>query len=507
MTRRSRGIPGLAALLAWALAGGAACTGTVSTAGLRDAITVTPSTSGSGEPAASPTPRPVPASITVVPAAADINVPAPATFSGPRIPSSVRLTGTVYNTDGSISTDILWTSSNPRVARVDPDGVVTSLLPTEVGTVVVTGASRINPALIATASIKVADFGPGIPPTPAPTPTPPPRKPVSVLVFPQVVELNTPAEATAPLAVRYPTAAQLIGTVFWSDGTLTEDVFWSTSNPLLVVVDATGSVRSLVPGATGSVVITAAAKASVLVTATASVVVKRLGPDPKPAPSPVPASVVVFPAGVTINSPPETGQSEANRFPSSIQFQGTVFLTDGSLSSDVLWESSNPQLVQISPLGVANSIIPHATGSAIIRAYSRVKQSVVGTASITVADLGPNPTPTPPVTVSSVAIFPDTATINTPYDSSGGQPAAGFATSVQLSGKVTMSNGSLSSDLLWSSSNVNIAKVDQFGLVSSAMIRSVGTVTITAQSRLDPTRKATASITVVDNGKVEIDVQ
>ena len=506
MTRRIWGYLSLVTVLLLA-ALGFGCTGAgLSTSGLRDAInpvttTASESAIASGSPAVV---RAVPTSITVVPASADINVPAPAGFAGPRIPSSVRLTGTVYNSDGSISTDILWTASNPRVARIDPDGVVTSLLPAEVGTVIITGSSRLNPSLIATASIKVADFGPAIAATPAP---PPPRKPISVLIFPQVLDLNTPAEATAPLAVRYPSAAHLVGTVFWSDGTLSDDVLWSSSNPMLVAISATGSVRSLVPNATGSVVITAAARASVLVTATATVNVKNLGPNPNLAPSPVPSSVVVFPTAVTVNGPPETGQSATNRFPGDVQFQATVFMTDGALTGDVFWQSSNPQLVKISTLGVASSIIPHATGSAVITAFSRLNQAVLGTASVTVADLGPAPTPTPVVTVSSVTIFPGSATINTPYDGGGNQPSAGFPTSVQFTGTVIFSNNSLSSDILWSSSNANIATVDQLGLVTSTMIRSTGTVTITAQSRLDPTKKATATVSVVDNGKVEIDVQ
>lgn len=503
MTRRFWGLSGLVPLALWAVAG-IGCNG--ATVSVRDAVLpITGTASGSATASvAAAVVKVVPASISVVPTSAEINVPAPANFSGPRIPSAVRLTGTVYNSDGSISTDILWTSSNARIARVDPDGVVSSLLPSDVGTVLITGTSRVNPAIAATASIKVSDFGPQVAPTPAP---PPPRTPMSVVVFPQLIEINTPAEATAPFAVRYPSTAQLYGTVFWSDGTISDDVLWSASPSLLVSVAATGSVRSLVPGATGSVVITAAARASALVKATATVVVKILGPDPKPVPSPVPSSVAVFPTAVTINGPPEAGQSAANRFPDSVQFQGTVFMTDGTLTGDVLWLASNPLLVKISAAGVASSIIPHATGSATITAFSRLNQSVLGTASVTVSDLGPNPTPAPPVTVSAVSVFPETATINTPYDGSGGQPAAGFATSVQLTGKVSFSDGTLSSDILWSSSDVNVAKVDQLGAVSSAMIRSTGTVIVTAQSRFDPTKKATASITVVDNGKVEIDVQ
>jgi hypothetical protein len=498
----------LAAAVFWA-AVMLGCSGAPATVNLRSDVGATDAATASATPgpsAAKPATRAIPDRVTIVPAVADINVPGPAGAAGPRYPSSIHLTGTVYNQDGSITTDLLWTSSNLKVARVSPDGLVTSVLPDARGVVEIRATSRLNTDLFATASITVGDFGIN-PATPSPVPV---VRPLQVFVFPDKLDLNLPAEATAPAAVRAPSGARLVGTVFWSDGTISDDVVWESDTPNVVSVDASGSIQAVFPGATGSVVITATARASLAVTrvkGTATITVKQIGVYPKPDPSPVPASVAVHPQSVVVNTPPEPGQTSAGRIPSSYQFQATVFLTDGSLSTDVLWESSNTNLVQVSASGLASALVPNATGTAVLTARSRRNPTVSATASVTVQNIGPTPTPPPVLGVATVSIFPESATLNTPHDTSLSQEFANFATSVQLIGKVGMSDGSSTTDLIWSSSNADLVKVDQTGLASSRMIRGVGTVVVTAQSRFDPTKKATASVTVVDNGKVEIDVQ
>ncbi|MBM3274823.1 MAG: hypothetical protein FJZ00_06700, partial [Candidatus Sericytochromatia bacterium] len=362
------------------------CTGAPATVNLRSDVGATDAATASANPgstAAKPIVRAVPDRVTIVPAVADINVPAPAGAAGPRYPSSIHLTGTVYNQDGSITTDLLWASSNLKIARVTPDGLVSSVLPDAKGVVEIRATSRIKTDLFATASITVGDFGIN-PATPSPVPV---VRPLQVFVFPNKLDLNLPAEATAPAAVRAPSGARLVGTVFWSDGTISDDVVWESASASIATVDASGSVQATFPGKPGTVVITAIARASLnvaRVSGTATITVKQIGVYPKADPSPVPASVAVHPQSVIVNTPPEPGQTSAGRIPSSYQFQATVFLTDGSLSTDVLWESSNSNLVQVSATGLATALVPNATGTAVLTARSRRTPTLSATASVTV---------------------------------------------------------------------------------------------------------------------------
>lgn len=114
-------------------------------------------------------------------------------------------------------------------------------------------------------------------PTPMPTPTPTPSPTVQgIAIASTSVTLNVPYTSQdvglAPPA--YPLSANLGGTLSWSNGSTTSaGITWTSSNPALVSVDATGDVKAVVAdlAGVGHVVVTAAAAADPALVATASV--------------------------------------------------------------------------------------------------------------------------------------------------------------------------------------------------------------------------------------------
>ncbi|HEY9857597.1 MAG TPA: hypothetical protein V6D05_17765 [Stenomitos sp.] len=125
------------------------------------------------------------------------------------------------------------------------------------------------------------------PAAPAATTAP---KVASLAIEPTNIELNAPysygsyqSETEVGLPDRdvagYPTTAKLWPTFLDSEGKRipTADVDWISSNPELVMVDQTGWLRSVDPGTSGTLVITARLKSDPTILATASVVLRNDG--------------------------------------------------------------------------------------------------------------------------------------------------------------------------------------------------------------------------------------
>lgn len=115
-------------------------------------------------------------------------------------------------------------------------------------------------------------------------------KVASVALEPTSLELNAPysyggyqSETDASLSEQevagYPTTARLWPTFLDGEGKRlpSADLDWMSSNPELVMVDPTGWVRSVDPGTSGTITITARLKADPTILATASVVLRNDG--------------------------------------------------------------------------------------------------------------------------------------------------------------------------------------------------------------------------------------
>ncbi len=121
------------------------------------------------------------------------------------------------------------------------------------------------------------------------TPTPAPKV-ASLALDPTSVELNAPysyggyqSETEAALSERevagYPTTARLWPSFMDEAGnrTAATDLDWISSNPELVAVDHTGWIRSVDPGTSGTILITARLKSDPTIVATTSVVLRNDG--------------------------------------------------------------------------------------------------------------------------------------------------------------------------------------------------------------------------------------
>lgn len=108
------------------------------------------------------------------------------------------------------------------------------------------------------------------------------------------------------------------------------------------------------------------------------------------------------------------------------------------------------------------------------------------------------------LTVASVAVSPSTLTLNAP--NSGGT-SAGFATTGQLAATVTFSNGSTSSAVVWTSSNVGAVTVNSSGLVSVQAGAAPQTVQLTATAQADPTKTASGFVSITTNGVLGVTIQ
>jgi hypothetical protein len=109
-------------------------------------------------------------------------------------------------------------------------------------------------------------------------------------------------------------------------------------------------------------------------------------------------------------------------------------------------------------------------------------------------------------------ITPDSLVLNTPPDpftaalSPGSTSDANLPYKYQFVGTAFLADGSLSKDVVWISSHPAIVSIDASGNVEVRQPRVTGVVTVTAAARANPAIRASASITVIDLGKVQVDV-
>lgn len=165
------------------------------------------------------TPPPPPVAVTVSPVSASLTVG-----------TTQQLVATVTE---SVNTQVVWSSSAAGVAGVSPTGLVTAIA---VGTVTITATSVADPTRSARATVVVLG-------------------PVVVSVAPSTVIL-------AP--------SQTIQLTAFVTNTGNSAVSWSSSNPGVAVVSATGLVTAVAPG-TATITVTALGAPSKTATATITV--------------------------------------------------------------------------------------------------------------------------------------------------------------------------------------------------------------------------------------------
>lgn len=217
------------------------------------------------------------------------------------------------------------------------------------------------------------------------------------------------------------------------------DVQWRSANPAVASVSSAGLVTGVSAGAT---VVTAVSTADTTKQSTSLITVRS---------APV---VTVSPSSLTL-SPTDVASLSA-----SVQ-------ADAGVSTGVTWRTNNSAVATVSSTGQVTAV---ANGSAIITAVSVADTARRASATVTVTTLP---------SVRSVSVTPGVAQV---------QPGQ----TVQLVPTVVVSGGA-AQGVTYRSDNPAVATVNFSGLVTAL---ANGTATVTVTSVDDPTKSATASITV-----------
>ena len=168
------------------------------------------------------------------------------------------------------------------------------------------------------------------------------------------------------------------------------------------------------------------------------------------------ASISVTPTG------PFVKPNDTQQFTATATFGNN---TQGIVTDQVTWTSSQPAIATINNTGLATGV---ALGNVTITARS--SNNKTGTVTLTVSNR----------TVTSITVTPTSATINSTF----GQ------TTQQFTGTATFDDGTMTNTVTWTSSNTNVATVNSSGLASAV---ASGSCTITASLG---GMNATASLTV-----------
>src|SRR5712671_1330645 len=355
------------------------------------------------------------ATVTVSPVPVASVALAPSTASI-RVGQTVQLTATPKDSAGGtlVGRTVTWASGDTTVARVSPGGLVTGVAS---GSAPITAMSegKSSTAAITMTTVPVA----------------------SVAISPATGSLRVGQTLQFAATPKDSAGGALTG----------RSVTWTSSNPGVATVSASGLVTS---GAVGTVTITATSEGK---SGSAAITV-----------SPVPvASVALAPSTASIR----VGQT--------LQLTATPKDSAGGtlVGRTVTWAIGDTTVARVSSSGQMAGVAP---GSATITATSEGKN---GTAAITVTT----------VPVASIAVSPGTASVAvgqtvqlaaTPKDSAGGA----------LTGR----------SVTWTSSNPGVATVSASGLVTSG---AVGTVTITATSE-GKTGSAAVTVTLVPVASVVV---
>lgn len=203
-----------------------------------------------------------------------------------------QLTATV-KPDGLSDKSVEWSSSNPAVASVSADGLVTART---VGTATITATSKAYPQKTATCSVSVS---------------------------PKYIAVTGVALNQARLSLTAEDTYSLVATVSPSNAT-DPTVEWTSSHSGVATVDASGHVTAV---AAGTATITAKSKADPTKTAVCSVTV---------------AAKVIHVTGVTL---PATATVERG---SSITLTATVTPANAD-NREVTWSTSNPSVAAVDP--------------------------------------------------------------------------------------------------------------------------------------------------------------
>ena len=352
----------------------------------------------------SPTSLGVPPTASGTGPAALVDMSTPAVALG-GVGSTENISATIRDANGRVlaSPAVTWTSESPTVAEVTGNGTSAILVARAPGVTRIRAASG-----NAAAYVDVRVLG------------------VRALTI-------TPAAVSVRLGDVQPLRVSVDG-----DAGVAQTVKWSTLNPSIATVDASGMVTAIGLGVT-SVRASATADPSAIAT----------------------ANVTVMPAR-TVSFAPGTGV--VTLWVGDRKAVDPLVDVDSTQSRDVVWSSENASVATVDATGTITAISPgtsiiHATSIADPRAKADLLVTVLAARAVT-------------ITPASLAI--------------------GTQQRGQLNASVTIDNG-LSTAVVWSTSDASVATVSGTGQVTGII---PGVAVVTATSVGDPTRAGTSVVTV-----------
>jgi uncharacterized protein YjdB len=352
---------------------------------------------------------------------------------------------------------VAWSSSNPSVAAINPlTGVATAVGQgaTAISVVVTNNADKSGATATATFTV-----------------TGPAAETIAALsIFPgsQTITLPLPG---SPLQTASYVAIGTNGTTDLQN-TVTGQMAWSSTNPLVATVDSTGTATALSQGTT-TITAIATNKDGSVVTATATLTVAGVASEPL-------LSLAIIPGSDAVSYPGQTGQFTAI---GTFTPTSTTPVTQ-NLTKTVTWSSSNSAVATV---GTNSGLVTaKGPGTAVIMAVGTNPDTsvVTATATFTVENAASQ-------LVSAVTIYPGSVTV----------AAAQTAQLIVLGMNGTtglQSDVTTSTALTWVPSNPKIATVATVGNYAVVTGVAVGSTTIIAEYTNPDTSvvTATAQVTV-----------
>lgn len=308
----------------------------------------------------------------------------------------------VLDADQGIEPEIRWASDNPAVVTISAQGVATGV---GEGTAVIRATAAADSRVSATATLTVTS-----------------AKSVRILNAPSFMRVGDNAS---------------LGAFSDLDPNQSSAVTWSSSQPSVASISATGVLTALSPGNT-IIRLTSAAEPALQDSIRIEVRAAQ--------------SVVITPSRFTLGA-------GANR---QLAVQVTM---DAGVSTAVTWKSDNPAIALVAQNGTVTGV---SRGTATITATSVADTSRKGTAIVDVAPA-----------VRDIELEPAALSMS-PGDVR------------QLTVSLSADEGA-SRIVLWRTSNAAVASIGQDGAVTAV---ANGSAIITAMAEADTTRRATALITV-----------
>jgi uncharacterized protein YjdB len=378
---------------------------------------------------------------------------------------------------------VIWYSSNPQVASVNPaTGVAVAVGP---GTTAITAiATNIADKSGASATASFSVTGPA-------------TEPIAALsIFPGTQSITLPLPGS-PLQTAAYIAIGTNGTTGLQTNVTTQ-VAWSSTNPQVATINSGGIATALSQGATTITAIATNADKSV-VTATATLTVAGSAPEPL-------LSLAVIPVAGSVAYPAQTGQAaQTVQFTAIGTFSAppaTQNVTAGIASYPITtaWTSSNPQVATVCTAGspapctaaTDGLVTAVAQGSAVIiaTATNPDKSVVTGSATFTVL----NPPAEPVATLQIVPLIQSVAKGQT-----GQFLALGTNGATGLQSDMTTA-------VVWSSSIPTVASINPGTGLATGLTSGVTTITAQYTNADHSVVTGTATLTVTETVAISSDI-